>query len=150
MVDWFRRTKKGLLSTKKKVIPDGLWIKCPNCSEFLYKRELERNFWICTQCQYHFRISSKEYFNILVDGEYDEFNAHIKSNDPLKFKDSKKYTDRLKEARAKTGCRICCPTFRICSIETCDPISRYLSDLLILQSSCTFPKNIISIPSDAG
>lgn len=103
MVDWFRRTKKGLLSTKKKVIPDGLWIKCPNCSEFLYKRELERNFWICTQCQYHFRISSKEYFNILVDGEYDEFNAHIKSNDPLKFKDSKKYTDRLKEARAKTG-----------------------------------------------
>ncbi len=103
MVDWFRRTKKGLLSTEKKVLPDGLWIKCPNCSEYLYKRELERNFWICTQCQYHFRISSTDYFKILLDGEYEEFNQKIKSNDPLKFKDSKRYTERLKEAHAKTG-----------------------------------------------
>jgi acetyl-CoA carboxylase carboxyl transferase subunit beta len=103
MVDWFRRTKKGLLSTEKKVIPDGLWIKCPKCSEYLYKRELERNFWICTQCQYHFRISSRDYFKILIDGEYEEFNQKIRSNDPLKFKDSKRYSDRLKEARAKTG-----------------------------------------------
>jgi acetyl-CoA carboxylase carboxyl transferase subunit beta len=103
MVDWFRRTKKGLLSTAKKVLPDGLWIKCPSCSEYLYKRELERNYWICPQCQYHFRISSLDYFKILVDGEYKEFNRNIRSNDPLKFKDSKRYTERLKEAQAKTG-----------------------------------------------
>lgn len=103
MVDWFRRTKKGLLSTAKKVIPDGLWIKCPKCSEYLYKRELERNCWICGQCNYHFRISSSEYFKILLDGDYEEFSEKLKSNDPLKFKDSKRYTDRLKEAHAKTG-----------------------------------------------
>ncbi len=103
MVDWFRRTKTGLLSTEKKVIPDGLWIKCPKCSEYLYKRELERNFWICTQCQYHFRISSNNYFTILIDGEYEEFNQKMKSNDPLKFKDSKRYIDRLKDAHTKTG-----------------------------------------------
>lgn len=103
MVDWFRRTKKGLLSTAKKVIPDGLWIKCPKCSEYLYKRELERHYWICNQCNYHFRIGSADYFRILLDGEYEEFNQKLKSNDPLKFKDSKRYPDRLKEARAKTG-----------------------------------------------
>lgn len=103
MVDWFRRTKKGLLSTAKKVIPDGLWIKCPKCSEYLYKRELERHYWICNQCNYHFRIGSSDYFRILLDGEYEEFNQKLKSNDPLKFKDSKRYPDRLKEARAKTG-----------------------------------------------
>jgi acetyl-CoA carboxylase carboxyl transferase subunit beta len=103
MVDWFRRTKKGLLGTEKKVIPDGLWIKCPSCSEYLYKRELDRNYWICIQCQYHFRVSSDEYIKMLIDAEYEEFNRKLQSNDPLKFKDSKRYIDRLKTAKAKTG-----------------------------------------------
>ncbi len=103
MVDWFKRTKKGLLGTAKKVIPDGLWIKCPNCSEYLYKRELEQNFWVCHQCRYHFRIPSDDYIKILLDGEYEEFNSNIKSNDPLKFKALKRYSEQLKSAKLKTG-----------------------------------------------
>jgi acetyl-CoA carboxylase carboxyl transferase subunit beta len=103
MVDWFQRTKKGLLSTEKKVIPDGLWIKCPNCNEYLYKRELDKNLGVCPHCRYHFRLSSNEYLKILLDGEYEEFNAHLKSNDPLKFKASKKYREQLNQAIEKTG-----------------------------------------------
>lgn len=102
MVDWFQRTKKGLLSSEKKVIPDGLWIKCPSCNEYLYKRELDKNLGICTHCRYHFRISCDTYINILLN-EFEEFNAHLKSNDPLKFKASKKYADQLKQTMAKTG-----------------------------------------------
>ena len=103
MVDWFRRTKKSFLGTEKKVIPDGLWLKCPKCAEYLYKRELDRNYWVCPKCRYHFRIPSKEYIKMLIDGEYEEFNPKISSNDPLKFKDSKRYVDRIKDAHARTG-----------------------------------------------
>ncbi len=103
MVDWFRRTKKSFLGTEKKVIPDGLWLKCPKCAEYLYKRELDRNYWVCPKCRYHFRIPSKEYIKMLIDGKYEEFNQKISSNDPLRFKDSKRYVDRIKDAHAKTG-----------------------------------------------
>jgi acetyl-CoA carboxylase carboxyl transferase subunit beta len=103
MVDWFKRTKKGLLGKEKKVIPDGLWIKCPKCSEYLYKREMERSFWVCGKCRYHFRIPSDDYLKILVDDQFEEFNQQITSADPLKFKDSKKYSERLKSAIVKTG-----------------------------------------------
>ncbi len=103
MVDWFKRTKKGIQGKEKKTIPDGLWIKCPKCSEYLYKRELEKNYWICGQCRYHFRIASDSYIDILMDNEPEEFNKNISSNDPLKFKDLKKYTDRLKKAESITG-----------------------------------------------
>jgi acetyl-CoA carboxylase carboxyl transferase subunit beta len=103
MVDWFRRTKKSFLGTEKKVIPDGLWLKCPKCAEYLYKRELDRNYWVCPKCRYHFRIPSKEYIKMLIDGKYEEFNQKISSNDPLRFKDSKRYVDRIKDAHARTG-----------------------------------------------
>jgi acetyl-CoA carboxylase carboxyl transferase subunit beta len=103
MVDWFRRTKNSFLGTEKKVIPDGLWLKCPKCAEYLYKRELDRSFWVCPKCRYHFRIPSKEYIKMLIDGEFEEFNRKIISNDPLKFKDSKRYADRIKDAYTKTG-----------------------------------------------
>lgn len=104
MVDWFRRTKKGLLGTEKKEIPDGLWLKCPKCSEYLYRRELDRNYWVCTECRYHFRVPGDMFIKILIDDhQFEEFNHRIKSNDPLKFKDSKRYTDRLKAAHQKTG-----------------------------------------------
>ncbi len=103
MADWFQRTKKGLLGTEKKVIPDGLWVKCPTCNEYLYKRELDKNFGVCTHCHHHFRIPCDAYIKILLDGEYDEFNQDLQSTDPLKFKDSKKYADRLKQAISQTG-----------------------------------------------
>ncbi|MDD5766109.1 MAG: acetyl-CoA carboxylase, carboxyltransferase subunit beta [Candidatus Marinimicrobia bacterium] len=103
MADWFKRTKQGLLGSEKKVIPDGLWLKCPTCSEYLYKRELEKNYWVCTQCHHHFRIPYYDYLRILLDGKFGEFNAEIRSTDPLEFKASKRYDEQLEEAVKETG-----------------------------------------------
>lgn len=104
MVAWFKREKQKLFTTRKKSIPDGLWEKCPGCDEILYKRELSKIHWVCHKCQHHFRIKPQEYLELLMDdGKYEEFNAHLKSGDPLKFKARKKYVDQLKTAKAKTG-----------------------------------------------
>lgn len=103
-MEWFKRVKRGLQPQAKKQMPDGLWLKCEQCGEILYKKELDRNLSVCTKCDHHFRIYSHDYIQLLADPEsYQEFNANIKSTDPLKFRDSKKYSDRLKAAIAKTG-----------------------------------------------
>ena len=101
---WFKRVKTGLLPQVKKELPDGLWIKCDTCTEILYKKELDKNLSVCTKCGHHFRINSDIYIRLLTDeGSFKEFNTRIKSTDPLKFRDSKKYSDRLKTAIDKTG-----------------------------------------------
>ena len=101
-MEWFRRVKRGLKIQQKKDIPDGLWIKCDKCGEIVYKKELERNYWICTKCQHHFRINSEQYVQILMDGGMlSEVDIGLTSGDPLKFRDSKKYPDRIKEAVSK-------------------------------------------------
>ncbi|MBN2281241.1 MAG: acetyl-CoA carboxylase carboxyltransferase subunit beta [Candidatus Marinimicrobia bacterium] len=102
MVDWFKRKKKGILGEKKNDIPEGLWIKCPKCSEILYKKAIEQNFWSCPKCRYHFRIPAFDYIKLLFD-EYEEFNAGYRSSDPLNFSASKKYIAQLKIAHKKTG-----------------------------------------------
>jgi len=101
---WFRRTIKGILSQERKSIPDGLWLKCERCGEILYRKELERNLFVCHKCNYHFRMGSGKYIELLLDeGSFEEFDGNLRSVDPLKFKDKKKYTDRLKEAMKNTG-----------------------------------------------
>ncbi|MCF7805780.1 MAG: acetyl-CoA carboxylase, carboxyltransferase subunit beta [Candidatus Marinimicrobia bacterium] len=103
-MDWFRRVKKSILSSEKKQIPDGLWVKCDGCEEIIYKKELANNLHVCHKCGYHFRIGSQNYIEMLLDTDsVQEFNQHIKSTDPLDFKASKKYSDQLKNARHKTG-----------------------------------------------
>ncbi len=101
---WFRKEKAGLTAQEKKNIPEGLWTKCPDCGEIVYSKKMEQMFWVCPNCNYHFRISSQKYISILLDGgRLEEFDANLKSVDPLKFKDSKRYPDRLKAAQEKTG-----------------------------------------------
>ncbi len=102
---WFKRDKTALTIQEDKLdLPDGLWIKCPSCNEVLYKKELEKNLYVCMKCDYHFRINSDDYIRILADDrEFQEFNANIQSTDPLKFKDSKRYSERLKQAIATTN-----------------------------------------------
>jgi len=103
-MDWFKRKKEVLQPIDKKEMPDGLWVKCDSCSEIIYKKELEKKLFVCPKCDYHFRINSKNYIEILIDsGTFDEFNSNISSTDPLKFKDSAKYNDRYKVAVQKTG-----------------------------------------------
>ncbi len=101
---WFRKEKTGLTAQEKKNIPEGLWTKCPDCGDVVYGKKMEQLLWVCPGCSYHFRISSRKYINLLLDGgRLEEFGTELKAVDPLKFKDSKKYPDRLKAAREKTG-----------------------------------------------
>jgi len=103
---WFKRMKEGITtSTKdKKETPEGLWYKCPKCNTVVSTEEHEDNIWVCSECDYHDRIGSQEYFGLLFDnGKYTEFNRSMSSADPLKFVDTKKYTDRIKSSQKKTG-----------------------------------------------
>ncbi|NNF05525.1 MAG: acetyl-CoA carboxylase carboxyltransferase subunit beta [Candidatus Eisenbacteria bacterium] len=104
-MSWFRRqNNRPKKPTESRDLPDGVWTKCENCSEILYFKELERNLHVCPKCGNHFRIRSHKYVEILTDpGTFQETNANVVSKDPLKFKDSKKYTDRVKDAVKKTG-----------------------------------------------
>jgi acetyl-CoA carboxylase carboxyl transferase subunit beta len=103
-MDWFKRKKEAIKPTEKKDLPNGLWVKCDNCAEIVYKKELEKKLWVCPKCDFHFRIGSGQYIEILFDKEtYQEFNKNIKAADPLKFKDSKKYTDKYAATVKKTG-----------------------------------------------
>jgi acetyl-CoA carboxylase carboxyl transferase subunit beta len=102
---WFRRSKENITSEgPKKDIPDGQWTKCDGCGEMVHKKQLEQNFFTCQKCGYHFRIGSKEYFEILLDEKtFKEIDTKIRSIDPLTFVDTKKYSDRLKESMRKSG-----------------------------------------------
>lgn len=104
---WFRKKERGVKANgKKKTLPDGLWVRCEFCEEILYRKELERNLWTCNACGFHFRIRSKDYMGILIDeGTFAEIDADVEPEDPLRFRDSKKYTDRLKGYQSKTGMR---------------------------------------------
>lgn len=101
---WFTRKDKKLKENEKKSIPDGLWEKCPSCSEILYKPELEKSHSVCRHCDYHFRISPQIYVDILLDhGSEQELFTGLRSTDPLSFKARKGYSDQLKTAEKKTG-----------------------------------------------
>lgn len=102
---WFRRSKKNFAEDSPKIdVPEGLWEKCPGCGEMLHKRQLEANYWVCTKCEYHFRIGSDQYAQILLDsGSFRELNRKMRSADPLHFVDTKKYTDRIQSVIKNTG-----------------------------------------------
>ena len=102
-MSWFKRTNKNI-STKteeKKDIPAGLWYKTPS-GKIIETKELSENMYVSPEDNYHVHIGSKEYFEILFDNKFKEFNAQMTSIDFLKFKDQKKYSDRLIEAQSKT------------------------------------------------
>jgi acetyl-CoA carboxylase carboxyl transferase subunit beta len=102
-MSWFQRSDKNIESNTQKYMPDGLWTKCPSCSEIIYKKQLEENLFTCFKCNYHFRIGTSEYINILLDtGSFVETNINIRSSDPLKFVDSKPYSKRIEENLVKT------------------------------------------------
>ncbi len=89
---------------QRKEIKENLWTKCPNCGEISYNQEIERYMQTCPICGYHFKISAKRRIDIIVDeGTFEPINQNLGSVDTLKFKDSKKYTDRIKTAQRSTG-----------------------------------------------
>jgi acetyl-CoA carboxylase carboxyl transferase subunit beta len=103
-MDWFKRKKSTIKPVEKRDVPDGLWVKCEGCGEIIYKKELAKKLYVCTNCNTHFRIGSDEYIEILFDSKtFKEFNANIKSADPLNFKDVKSYKDKYNATVKKTG-----------------------------------------------
>ncbi|MEA2063992.1 MAG: acetyl-CoA carboxylase, carboxyltransferase subunit beta [Gemmatimonadota bacterium] len=101
---WFKKEKRGPKPQPKKVIPDNLWIKCDNCGEILYRQELEKNLNICPRCDFHYGFLPNQYIDLLLDeGSFVEYDAGLKSRDPLKFYDRMKYSERLEKAIGKTG-----------------------------------------------
>lgn len=103
---WFRRMKEGITTktAEKKEIPEGNWYKCPSCKTVVASQEHEQNLWVCPHCDHHERIGSNEYFSILFDeGRFRELQAKMTSANPLQFKDTKDYKDRLDASMAKTG-----------------------------------------------
>ncbi len=103
---WYMRTLTGILTkTKdKKPTPDGLWEKCKRCKEAHPTKDWISNLYVCPSCNYHDRIGSAEYFEILFDdNKFTEINSNLTSGDPLEFVDSAPYVDRIQVARKKTG-----------------------------------------------
>ena len=102
-MSWFNRTDKGILTPteSKREVPDGLWFKSP-AGKIVHTRELKNNAYVVPEEEYHVRIGSKEYFEVLFDNnEFTELDANMESADPLKFKDTKPYPKRIKETQAK-------------------------------------------------
>ncbi len=103
-MSWFLRSKANITEETQKAMPDGLWTKCPTCSEIMYKTDMEEGLFTCKKCSYHFRIGSKEYIRIILDeGSFEETNQNIRSKDPLEFTDTKDYPTRIAESYKKTG-----------------------------------------------
>ena len=106
-MSWFEillpKTIRTEGSNKKGTVPEGLWTKCPSCNAILYNTELERNFSVCPKCEHHLRISARARLNMFLDEEgREEIGKNIKPVDPLKFKDTKKYKERITLAQKQT------------------------------------------------
>jgi acetyl-CoA carboxylase carboxyl transferase subunit beta len=89
---------------KKRGVPEGLWIKCPDCSSPLYKKEVVKRLNVCPKCDHHFYVSARQRIEqVLDDGTFEEMNDHLRSTDPLAFKDRRQYADRLVDEQERTG-----------------------------------------------
>ncbi len=103
---WFKKARKPMAAKTKEAasrVPEGLWVKCPDCSQILYKKELVATLNVCPKCAHHFRISATERLRLLFDGDWTEYDRGLVSTDPLNFTDTKSYKARLKSGVAATG-----------------------------------------------
>jgi acetyl-CoA carboxylase carboxyl transferase subunit beta len=104
---WFKKARKPIAAGKDKTnrVPEGLWVKCPECDKVIYKKDLAANLNVCPKCAHHFRISAVERLRMLFDGDWAEYDQGLVSTDPLRFTDTKPYVDRIKAGFASTGLR---------------------------------------------
>lgn len=105
-MSWFKRIKEGITTTTKdkKETPEGLWYKCPSCKKITTSAEHATNLFVCPECDYHEKLGSHEYFEIIFDNdEFIELDENLSSGDPLVFTDTKKYTDRIIDTQKKSG-----------------------------------------------
>jgi len=105
-VSWFEKLMPSRISTETRTrsVPEGVWIKCPKCDAQLYRNELERNLQVCPKCENHMRIGARKRLDFFLDPDSQtEIAGNLEPEDPLKFRDSKKYRDRIVQAQKKTG-----------------------------------------------
>ena len=103
---WFEKIMPSRIKTERRTrsVPEGLWMKCPACDAVLYRAEVERNLHVCPKCGHHMRIGARERLeNFLDPGAIEEIGASVEPRDPLKFRDTKKYRDRLTQSQKTTG-----------------------------------------------
>jgi acetyl-CoA carboxylase carboxyl transferase subunit beta len=102
-MSWLTRVRNSLSFGSKRETPEDLWVKCPNCNEMLFTKEYEENLYVCPRCEHHGRIGADTRLAQLLDDGYELLPDIEVRDDPLKFRDSKRYTDRLKQARANNA-----------------------------------------------
>ena len=103
-MSWIERIKSNITPTRKASIPEGVWTKCDSCGQVLYRAELERNLEVCPKCDHHMRMTARNRLHSLLDeGSLVELGSELEPKDVLKFRDSKKYKDRLASAQKETG-----------------------------------------------
>lgn len=105
-MSWFEKLMPSRISTEKRTrsVPQGVWMKCASCDEQLYRKEVERNLSVCPKCNHHMRIGARTRLAYFLDPDSgEEIGAKLEPLDPLKFRDSKRYRDRLLQAQKKTG-----------------------------------------------
>jgi acetyl-CoA carboxylase carboxyl transferase subunit beta len=101
---WFNKTRKPITpDAKASRVPEGLWIKCPACSQIIYNKDLAATLNVCPKCAHHFRLSAAERLRTLLDGEWTEYDTGLSSTDPLGFNDTKPYRDRLRASEKSVG-----------------------------------------------
>ena len=100
-MSWITRVRNSLPFVAKRETPDNLWVKCPSCQEMLFVKEYEENLSVCPRCEHHGRIDADTRLALLLDPGFELLPQPSVKEDPLKFRDTKKYTERLKQARAK-------------------------------------------------
>jgi acetyl-CoA carboxylase carboxyl transferase subunit beta len=104
-MSWFRKEHEPLPALElESRVPEGLYVKCNGCKETLYRKEVVANQSVCPKCGFHFRLNARERLSLLCDGAWEEFDHDLVSSDPLSFRDTKAYADRLRDGKAKTDC----------------------------------------------
>jgi acetyl-CoA carboxylase carboxyl transferase subunit beta len=118
---WFKKARKPIATAAKASrVPEGLWVKCPGCSQIIYNKDLEKNLNVCPKCAHHFRIGAMERLRTLFDDTWTEYDKWLASTDPLNFTDTKPYKDRLRSSFESTGLKdaLVVASGRIQGIET--------------------------------
>src|SRR5438093_11711053 len=101
---WFKKARKPIApKTKSSRVPEGLWVKCPDCSQLIYSKDLATSLNVCPKCAHHFRVNASERLRMLFDGQWEEHDKDLVSTDPLTFTDTKPYKARLKAGIETTG-----------------------------------------------
>ena len=120
---WFKKTRKPMAAPAKDKasrVPEGLWVKCPDCSNIIYNKDLATNLSVCPKCAHHFRVGAADRLRMLFDGAWTEYDKNLVSTDPLTFTDTKPYQARLKTSIENTGLKdaVIVATGAIDGIET--------------------------------